>query len=291
MNCKDTCKIVQDLIPNYLEKLTLEETTIFIQKHIAECNECKRELEEVSNDELSYTEAEEKEIEYLKKIKKKNRLNIVFAVCAILCILMLIFIGCIMYRYSLLRFVENKFEEYAKVDNVYIEINGTEFQNGVFSNAVTRKYWYKDGILKSEELYTAGNEKIISIINYRDAMEYRMNEKNKTVTIWSGSDISSGFEDGKLFETLFKSNYTFTSSSYFSKFLTDMLHINISKEKDIIIHIDNYCRYDKATGLLKMQYAEDFEGNTVLENYKYEFNHVTDENLTLPDITDYKISE
>ena len=291
MNFKDNCKIVQDLIPNYLEALTSEETTTFIEKHIAECKECKKELEEMSNGERCPTEEEEKEIEYLKKVKKKNRLNIIFAVCILLCIFMLIYLGCILYRYHLLRFVEKKFDNYAQVDNVYIEINGTKFQNGAFSTASTKKYWYKDSILKIQELYTAGDKSIITLINYKDATEYRIDEKNKTVFKSSGNDITNAYADGKIFEALFKFDYEFTSSPYSLKFLTAISHIQISKEKDILINIHNYACYDKTTGLLKMQYSKDFEGNTFLQNYKYEFNTVTEENLTLPNITDYKIIE
>ena len=35
------CKIVQDLLPNYIEKLTSDETNIFIEKHLKECEDCK----------------------------------------------------------------------------------------------------------------------------------------------------------------------------------------------------------------------------------------------------------
>ena len=34
------CKIVQDLLPNYLEKVTTEETNEFIENHIGKCKEC-----------------------------------------------------------------------------------------------------------------------------------------------------------------------------------------------------------------------------------------------------------
>ena len=40
------CKIVQDLLPNYIEKLTTEETNQFIEEHLKECDECKKSFRE-----------------------------------------------------------------------------------------------------------------------------------------------------------------------------------------------------------------------------------------------------
>ena len=37
MENKEKCKIVQDLLPNYIDKLTSEETNSFVEKHLEEC--------------------------------------------------------------------------------------------------------------------------------------------------------------------------------------------------------------------------------------------------------------
>ena len=42
MSRKNECKIVQDLLPNYVEDLTNEETNLFIEEHLRECNTCKK---------------------------------------------------------------------------------------------------------------------------------------------------------------------------------------------------------------------------------------------------------
>ena len=39
MKEKRDCKIVQDLLPNYIENLTNEETNHFIEEHLKECPE------------------------------------------------------------------------------------------------------------------------------------------------------------------------------------------------------------------------------------------------------------
>ena len=42
MSRKNECKIVQDLLPNYVEGLTNEETNLFIEEHLRECNTCEK---------------------------------------------------------------------------------------------------------------------------------------------------------------------------------------------------------------------------------------------------------
>lgn len=74
------CKIVYDLLPNYIENLTQEETNAFIQKHIAKCDICAKQLEHMSNsideDQIEpFNQVEE--INYLKKIRRKIKLYII----------------------------------------------------------------------------------------------------------------------------------------------------------------------------------------------------------------------
>ena len=49
MNEKE-CKLVQDLLPNYIEKLTSEESNKIIEEHLKECPECRKILENMQND-------------------------------------------------------------------------------------------------------------------------------------------------------------------------------------------------------------------------------------------------
>ena len=39
------CKIVQDLLPSYIDGLTNEDTNQYIEEHLKECEECKKKLE------------------------------------------------------------------------------------------------------------------------------------------------------------------------------------------------------------------------------------------------------
>ena len=62
------CKIIQDLFPNYIEKLTSEETNEYIENHIKECEECKEKLKTMQKEiEIGEKQELKKETKYIKK--------------------------------------------------------------------------------------------------------------------------------------------------------------------------------------------------------------------------------
>ena len=100
MEGKKNCKIVQDLLPNHIEKLTNEETNHFIEEHLTTCNNCKKILENmkkelISNDNQSI---EHKKVKYFKKYNRKLR---VFEISSI--ILLLIVLGTSIYYWKYYR--------------------------------------------------------------------------------------------------------------------------------------------------------------------------------------------
>ena len=116
MENKDKCKIVQDLLPNYIDKLISEETNSFVKKHLEECNECHEIIENMKK----YFEKEKKEInkktiKYAKKYKRKVK-HLWFII--LLFILLLISIIAI-FRYNILwLYYEKKYE--IKHNNRYL---------------------------------------------------------------------------------------------------------------------------------------------------------------------------
>ena len=75
MKKNEECEIVRDLLPSYLEKLTNEKTNEFIEKHIAECEECKKVLEKMNEKVALDIVQNKKEADYLKKGKKKTNVK------------------------------------------------------------------------------------------------------------------------------------------------------------------------------------------------------------------------
>ena len=71
MKEKRNCKIVQDLLPNYIEKLTNEETNNFIEEHLKECNECQNVFDNMKKEfKVNTTKRDEREVKYIKNLQK-----------------------------------------------------------------------------------------------------------------------------------------------------------------------------------------------------------------------------
>lgn len=78
---KNDCKIIQDILPNYADKMTSEATNELIEKHIEECAECNKKLKSM-NKEIEEIESPEQkeEIKYLKGFKKRRRLIVIISI-------------------------------------------------------------------------------------------------------------------------------------------------------------------------------------------------------------------
>ena len=93
---KTECSIVRDLIPLYVEDMVSAETAQYVKSHLAECPECKAELESLKAGE-GLTAIEKKPVEDVAKAKpfKKmmKRMNRQFYSIAYAALIFLIFLG------------------------------------------------------------------------------------------------------------------------------------------------------------------------------------------------------
>ena len=89
---KKECKIVQDLLPSYVDKLTNEETNQYIEEHLKECKECKAILKNMkSNIEYKEQDDDRKKVKYFKKYK--NKLTILKTIISIIIALWAVFVA------------------------------------------------------------------------------------------------------------------------------------------------------------------------------------------------------
>jgi len=97
------CFIVKDLLPNFIDGLTSEETNGAINSHIAECAGCRAALEKMSAEFAYETEKaarEEKEIDFLKQFKSRIRIKkIVTVIAACFCVIAVIS-GALLYEFK-----------------------------------------------------------------------------------------------------------------------------------------------------------------------------------------------
>ncbi len=79
---KITCQIVRDLLPNYIEGLTGEETNAAVAHHLADCEAC-RQLHEKLKADMAVPKFEKRDlIRLLKAIRKARLTQILLAVLA-----------------------------------------------------------------------------------------------------------------------------------------------------------------------------------------------------------------
>lgn len=79
-----TCEVVEDLLPSYVDDLTNEVTNTAIREHMTGCEKCKSKLDTMKSDfGEERLEAEKKEIDFLKKTRRKNIKTVVISVVAI----------------------------------------------------------------------------------------------------------------------------------------------------------------------------------------------------------------
>lgn len=98
MKNKLTCEVVQDLLPSYVEGLTSQVSNEAIHRHLEHCMVCKDIVKRMEIFEEAVNADEKKEIDFLKKNKKKNT-EILLSSVAITLILSF-FIGFIVMAYG-----------------------------------------------------------------------------------------------------------------------------------------------------------------------------------------------
>lgn len=85
------CSIVQDLLPNYIEKLTSDDTNQAVEEHLDTCEACKTEYEQMAAENSNLVKVLMIELNFLKKVKRTKIL------AAVLCILLTLVLSYLLY--------------------------------------------------------------------------------------------------------------------------------------------------------------------------------------------------
>ena len=137
MKENNNCKIVQDLLPNYIEELTNEYSNELIEKHFMECSDCKEIYENMKNKvNINEISEEKSKIKIFKKINKKMKL-FKMIILIIVIILLVIYLR----RVSIIFWLDIKAKKYDNVDN-YHSTSISYLGKGRISETET---YYKDG--------------------------------------------------------------------------------------------------------------------------------------------------
>ena len=91
MKKKLTCSIVQDLLPNYIEKLTSDDTNHAVEEHLDTCESCREAYQQMIADISNPVKAPMIELKFLKKVKRTRIL------AAALCIALTLVLSYLLY--------------------------------------------------------------------------------------------------------------------------------------------------------------------------------------------------
>ncbi len=268
MKEKRECKVIQDLLPNYIENLTSKETNNFIQEHLNECDDCKNVLESMKkNLEVNTVKSDGREVKYIKKYN--NRLKVLRN---ILLIIVIVFIFIIGRKMIILTSLSNKANNTQNKMNYYTKTE--TYSEGEMSIVES---FNKDGITHATmKIYSENGTKKLTF--YKSAEEIiALIDNGTTKTIVDMGDIITNpvsFTGKSILENLFIA------------VTTSIDKINLNGKECYLIREGNTEKFvDIDTGwAIKM--IDNSNNRTV--DYKYEFGVVTDSDIQKPDTTGYK---
>lgn len=185
-NEKRDCKIVQDLLPNYIEKLTDEVTNEFIEKHIATCKECRAILRDMNGEVKLEHIDQDNEIKYLKGVNKRVKMTI-----AIISLIVIIIASCVsIYIYNKSKIQVSNYTflkaEYVREDkektvdgNVYSTLIAVIGPNGKCKSVrVVEKGYTENAIQEQYEVMNEFLDKYTNVSIINDELHYNTNEWN-----------------------------------------------------------------------------------------------------------------
>ena len=288
MKEKKDCKIVQDLLPNYIDKLTSKETNIYIEEHINGCKECKKILDNMQKDiQLQEKKLEKKKVKYIKKYNHKLRI-LKTTLLSIILILVVLFIAFPGRNMVIIKSLEDKFEVYEQQsDNVYIKV--LEYDDSNLQ--LTYENYYKDNRVKYVVTNPEVNIKITQYFYPNEIKEFIEESEGKRLIIEPRENkielppLMNYFYSDSFIATLGMSmDYKITTSDVNGKECYVFSRTYAKTKIDIYI--------EKDTGLvLQSTQSRSTEGEIFLTQYEYSFGTVTDEDMQELDVTEYTITE
>lgn len=259
-NHKD-CKIVKDLLPTYVDKLTSDETNIFIENHLKECDNCRESFENMSsnNEHNENNSINKRKVKIFKKINHKIRI-----LQAIIILIVLIFLIIVIRKYLILNHVE------------------TMAENTDFSNYYLKIVESTDRVTNRIDYYQNGDNffKIQTKININNKIEkyieYKFNGNQYYYSEIDGEEISNEVErDVEPFVPYQFLNKSLLGNIGLALFPNTLEETSLYKKACYLLKVDNYFNFiDKETGLTIKEINID---NNMVIDYSYSFGSVTNE--------------
>lgn len=288
MNDKyDYCKIVQDLLPSYIEKLTDEETNKFIEKHLNSCDRCKSIYNELlkSTDEEEKTKAK-KEIKYMKKYK--NKMSVLKTILIVIFILVIIYVG---RNMIILCDIQNKANKYYDSNNYHIEMYSYSSTN----TSALEVYKKDNKFMQRTSIYDLGkiSDEILAYtdgsngtnVYFISANGKQFGSKSESMETYINPSTINYAKTTNLLDFLFKSATSQITTVRCNgkdcyKIDTFGITMYVDKETGLTIRVLNIATTRKENDTEKRESSVD--------DIFFEFNEVVDEDFIEPDKTDFE---
>ena len=304
MEKKNECEIVKDLLLGYVDETLSGESKKLVEKHLSECKNCTERLNEIRVDINENQNNQKKEIDYLKKIRRKSKIkSVAMAIGIILLVIFILYIN----KFIKISSIMNKANKTLESQNYYSEKQEILGDGKV---AISKLY-YKNGKYKNvNEIHSDEGIKTQLIVYGEVGKDERIeiNEEEKTKIIRKG-EISKAFNEEENIKCY-----------QFGKKERNSLIANLGKAFIMSINTDTYdvgkeyyvlrnqfeqdqrweVWIDKETGLVIREIQTDGEkrfivGTDIVKEvrdcttmYKYELNIVQDDDVMIPDSAVYK---
>lgn len=304
MKNKKECEIIQDLLINYVDGVLNPESKKLVQEHLSKCEDCQTELNTIKKDINDTSNKDKIELDYLKKVRIKTKIkSILIAVIILLLIAFIIFLN----NFIKINSIMSRAEKSLQSNNFYRETSQILSGN---HTSITKEY-YKDGKYKNVWEVYSDNGIETSIIEYTnvdsDERIYIYEKENKAII--EKGDISKILNSANNiknvpFVTTRKSLLDRIGTTFVYSIHTDTYDygkeyyiLNNKSEKNNAWEI----WIDKETGLPIKQINRGgeksfFPGTNVvkeirdnIQEYKYDFDKITDEDVKVPDLSSYTL--
>ncbi len=303
MKNEKECEIVQDLLVNYVDEILNPKSKKLVEEHLAECKNCQAELKQIKEDLKRSDIKEQIELDYLKKVRIKTKIkSMLIAIAIIVSIAFIIFLN----NFIKINNIMNKSKKSLESNNFYKETSEILFDN----HTSIRKEYYKDGKYKSvSEIYSDDGieTSIIEYANINSDERIYIYETEKKAIIEKG-DITQMKNNANNIKNV---PFVINRNSLFQKIGTTFVYsmdidtYDYGKEYYVLKNrLENNIWeiwIDKEIGLPIREINREgeksfFSGTNVvkevkdkIQEYKYEFNSVTDEDVKIPNLSHYTV--
>lgn len=301
---KKECKIVQDLLPSYIDDLTTNETNDYINEHLEKCKECVTILEKMKKDfNLNIIKKDDREVKYIKKFNKK--MNILKLIILLSLVIFIVFTAMkVIIISSLSKNAENTInienyhtvtysyylEDYSKTEVFSLGDKKKIIMTQVKDNKVNKITMFA----KKSENANKENSKYIANI-YREFQDVKDEKTEKVVNLNQKIEIFVNPQNVTKTENYLQLIVYSILSSIKNTTFNGQECYYISNFKSVNNNLEEGMYINKSTGLPISSIAYEYKnpdgtrGRIPTSDYIYEFNVVKEEEFVESNMSDYKI--